>query len=101
MLLKAHNPIGAKPGDWVKVESATGPVLAAAVILYMIPIAIFLAGYLLGEGLWSQGPLVGIIGFALGLVLARVYDRAVAKKKTVYTITGFGEKPRTGDEGID
>lgn len=101
MLLKAHNPIGAKPGDWVRVESATGPVLAAAVILYMIPIAMFLAGYLLGEELWSKGPLMGILGFVLGLVLAGVYDRYVSKRKTYYAITGFAQKPRTGDEEID
>lgn len=101
MLLKANNPIDAKPGDWVKVESATGPVLAAAAVLYMIPVVLFIAGYLLGENLWTKGPLVGVLGFVLGLVLARVYDRLIAKKKTVYTITGFAEKPRTGDEGID
>lgn len=98
MLLKANNPIGAKPGDWVRVESATGPVLAAAAMLYIVPVVLFIAGYLLGENLWTKGPLVGILGFVAGLVLARVYDRLVAKNKTVYTITGFAEKPRTGDE---
>lgn len=101
MLLKVNNPIGAKSGDWVRVESATGPVLAAAAVLYMLPVMLFIAAYLVGEHLWTKGPLVGIIGFAAGLVLARVYDRLVAKKKTVYTITGFAEKPRTGDERID
>lgn len=101
VLLKAQNPIGAKPGDWVTVESATGPVLLAAAVLYMVPILLFVAGYLVGEHLWTKGPLVGILGFVLGLVLARVYDRAVAKKKTVYTITGFANKPRTGDEEVD
>ncbi len=101
MLLKAKNPIGAKPGDWVTVESATGPVLLAAAVLYMVPILLFVAGYLAGELLWAKGPLVGILGLIIGLVLARVYDRAVAKKKTVYTITGFAKKPRTGDEEVD
>lgn len=101
MVLKANNPIGAKPGQLVTVESATGPVLAAAAVLYLVPIVLFLAGYLLGEHLWSKGPLTGIVGFVLGLVFARVYDRAVAKKKTVYTITGFAKEPRTGDEEVD
>ena len=100
MLLNANNPLGAKPGDWVKVESASGPVLAAAAMLYLVPVALFIGFYLLGEHLWQAGPWLGIGGFVLGLILARVYDRLIAKKKTVYTITGFAEKPRTGDEEI-
>ena len=101
MLLKANNPIGAKPGDWVTVSSATGPVLLAAAVLYIVPIVLFVAGYLLAEQLWTQGPAGGITGFVLGLVLAKVYDRTIAKKKTVYTITGFAKKPDRGDEEVD
>ena len=98
VVLTAQNPIGARPGQLVTVESASGPVLLAAAVLYLVPIVLFVAGYLLGEHLWTKGPLVGISGFILGLVLARVYDRKAAQKKTVYTITGFAKEPRTGDE---
>ena len=87
ILLKGKNPIGAKRGDLVTLESASGPVLAAAAMLYMVPLVLFITGYLLGEHLWSRGPLMGLLGFALGIFGAVAYDRLVTKKKnTEYTI---------------
>ena len=46
MVFTARNPIGARPGDMVTVESATGPVLKAAAVLYLMPLVLFIAGYL-------------------------------------------------------
>ena len=92
LVLTARNPIGAQPGDTVVIQSATGPVLAAAAVLYMLPLALFFLGYLVGENLWQQGPLLGGIGFVLGVALAVAYDRLVAKKRqTVYTIIGYSQ----------
>lgn len=90
VLLDAHNPIGASIGDTVTVRTESGPVLAGAAILYLLPVVLFFAGYLLGAVLWQNGGLAGCGGFVSGLLLAVVYDRLVVKKqKTVYTITGF------------
>ena len=90
----AQNPIGAKPGDVVTIETKTGPVLAAAAMLYVLPLVLFFAGCLLGS-LWGLALYIGGAGFALGILLAVVYDRCVAKKKqTVYTITGYGHFPK-------
>ena len=92
MIFTAQNPIGAKPGDLVKVESASGPVLQAAAVLYLLPLALFIAGYLVGMQ-WQLGGLVGGLAFALSIALVVVYDRLVMKKKnTVYTIVGFAPK---------
>lgn len=86
LLLTARNPIGAAVGDTVLLHSESGPVLAAAAVLYLVPLALFIAGYLLG-GLWA-----GLGGFVLAVCLAVLYDRKVLKKKeTVYTITGFAQ----------
>lgn len=94
MLLDAHNPIGAQPGDMVQIRSETGPVLMGAAVLYLVPLVLFFAGYLLGD-LWAIGPLMGCLAFALGIGLAVLYDRTVARKqKTVYTIVRFGKKPK-------
>jgi len=94
MLLTANNPIGARPGDVVVVEAKTGPVLAAAAMLYVLPLVLFFVGCVLGT-LWNQMLMTGGIGFALGIVLAVLYDRLIAKKqKTVYTITGYGHFPK-------
>lgn len=90
MILTVHNPIGAKAGDMVVIESATGPVLKAAAMLYILPVVLFLLGYLVGENLWALGPVFGILGIVLGLVLVKLYDRHLQKKKDpIYTITGY------------
>lgn len=104
--LTARNPIGAMPGQLVTVRTESGPVLAAAAVLYMLPLALFFAGYLLLHMVWQQGALGGCIGFVLGFVIAFCYDRLVVrKKKTVYTITGFAqamhEIPEKGDNDLD
>ena len=94
MLLTANNPIGAKPGDVVTVEAKTGPVLAAAAVLYVLPLILFFAGCIVGT-VWNAPVLIGGIAFVLGILAAVLYDRLVAKKqKTVYTITGYGHFPK-------
>ena len=93
ILLKAKNPIGARCGDLVKLESETGPVLKAAAVLYLLPMVLFFAGYALGDSLWGLGALIGCIGFSGGIVLTVFYDRKLQKTdKTDYTITGFVER---------
>lgn len=106
ILLTARNPIGAEPGALVTVRAESGPVLLAAAVLYMLPVLLFFAGYLLGQVAWEQGALTGGIGFVAGIALAAAYDRCVAsKKKTVYTITGFAhrvpESFEKGDNDLD
>lgn len=93
LLLDVYNGIGAHPGDFVTIRAASGPVLAAAAMLYMLPLVLFFAGYLLGAVLWHKGALTGCLAFLAGIVLAAVYDRRMAKKKkTEYTITGFAPR---------
>ena len=83
MLLTVQNPIGARPGELVTIRSETGPVLLAAAILYILPLLLFFAGYVLLSG--TNGALGGCMGFVLGIVIAGVYDRLVMrKKKEVY-----------------
>lgn len=90
ILLKARNPIGARPGSLVNIHSESGPVLKAAAVLYMLPLVLFFLGYLLGAVTVNMGGLVGILGFILGVLLAVGYDRKIGKnQKTEYTITGF------------
>ncbi len=93
LLLTVNNPIGAEAGDMVVISSSSGPVLAAAAVLYMLPLLLFFLGYLAGSVLWDLGALVGGLSFAAGIAGSVLYDRLVLKKKTtVYTITGFVRK---------
>ena len=90
MLFTAENRIGAKQGDLVKVESDTGTVLKAAVVLYVLPLVLFFLGYYLGTLPGNFGALGGCLGFVLGIVLVVVYDRKVVKKSNLgYTITAY------------
>ena len=90
IVFEAHNPIGAKTGDLVNVQSETGPVLKAAVVLYMLPLVLFFGGYAAGEVMGLSGALCGCLAFVLSVALIVVYDRHLAKKdNTIYTITDF------------
>lgn len=90
ILLTADNPIGANVGNLVNIRSETGPVLRAAVVLYMMPLVLFFAGYALAAALELSGALFGSLAFVLSIVLIVLYDRRMAKRdNTIYTITGY------------
>ena len=89
MLARANNPIGAKPGDRVVVESASSQVLGAAVVVYLLPLLLLLGGYGLARGVGAAA------GFALGLLLAVWMDRRRARKgRLLYTVSSFAEDHR-------
>ena len=90
MIFRAVNAIGARPGQLVTVSTEAAPVLRAAAMLYLLPVLLFVVGYLLGATWWNAGALCGGGGFLAGIAMAVVYDRMVVKKRnTVYTITGY------------
>ena len=92
VIFTADNPIGAKAGDLVKVESSTAPVLKAAMVLYVLPLLLFFLGYYLGTLPGAFGALGGGLGFALGVAIIVAYDRLVVSKANLrYTITAFAE----------
>ena len=93
IVLDARNDLGAKTGDLVKIEAASGPVLKAAMVMYLVPMILFFVGYAIGDALWGLGALVGCLGFVVSIALAVLYDRKVVKKQNLgYTITGFAGK---------
>ena len=90
MIVTADNPIRAEVGDFVTLTSDTSTIMKAVVAVYLVPLVLFFAGFALGTALGWGGPLVGGLGFVLGLVFAVWFDRRTAKKgETVYTITGY------------
>lgn len=77
---KALNPIGARPGQKVVVESSTQKMLSIVTFVYMVPVALFILGYLLmlflgASVAWQYA--IAIAGFVLGIVIAIFYDRRV------------------------
>ena len=90
MILEAENPIGAQVGDFVRMESDTKSVMAAVLVMYVLPLVLFFAGYALGAWLGVSGALVGCAGFILGVLIAVAEDRRQQKNQTtVYTLVGY------------
>ncbi len=87
----AKNTIGAERGALVTVSTDSGPVLIAAAVLYLLPLALFLLGYGSAGLLGLPGAAGGSLGFLLGILLAVFYDRRRGKKKTEYIITGYAQ----------
>lgn len=75
---KAINPVGAKPGQKVVVQSDTKKMLRIVALVYLIPVVLFILGYvvmaLLGTSVALQYT-VAIAGFLGGIVAAVGYDR--------------------------
>ena len=93
MIVEAHNAIGARAGDLVRVEASTKSVMLAVFVVYVLPLMLFFAGYALGTHLGVSGGAMGFAGFVLGLLCAVALDRHRTKKnQTVYTITGYAHQ---------
>ena len=79
---RAVNPIGAEPGQRVLVESSARTLLGIAALVYLAPVALFLAGYLAGAVLSAPEAVRyggAVLGFFLGLVPAVLYDRRLGR----------------------
>ena len=87
---KARNPIGARPGQKVVVESSTKKMLGIVAFVYLIPVVLFLLGYLVMVFLGFEVALqytVACLGFVLGILFAILYDRKLrAQGGLVFTI---------------
>ncbi|QNL45606.1 SoxR reducing system RseC family protein [Oscillibacter hominis] len=77
----ARNLIGAGVGDKVVVQSSTKKTLRIALLVYMLPLVLFLAGYFASEALGAEALryAVAIAAFFLGVLPAVLYDRRVRK----------------------
>ena len=75
---RAANPIDARPGQKVVVQSDTKKMLRIVALVYLTPVVLFLLGYLLAAAL---GAAVGVqymaaaAGFVAGIAAAIAYDR--------------------------
>ncbi len=90
IVVTAQNLIGAKVGDTVYIEGETKKVAWAILLVYVMPVVLFLIGYFLGQQ-WDRGNLIGILGFFLGLVLAVLESRRQRKRgqEIQYRIVSF------------
>ena len=85
---KALNRIGALPGQKVVVESSTGKIFGVVVLVYVLPVVLFLLGYFLSEGLpenWRYA--IAIVAAIVSIIPCVLYDRHARRKELLtYTI---------------
>jgi sigma-E factor negative regulatory protein RseC len=85
----AENHLNVKIGDHVLVETASGRILGAAAMLYLIPFVLFFAGYL-WAGTWSVDEstaiIAGLFGLVLGIVPVLLLNRHWNKRKLNFKI---------------
>ena len=74
------NPIGARAGQKVVVESSSRQMFGVILLVYMLPLALFLIGYIaaspFGGGVSAA---VSILAFFIGVVPAVLYDRSLRR----------------------
>lgn len=85
----AANDIHAAPGDMVYIESYGAMVLCAAVLVYVLPLVLFFAGYFAAGAIGIGVGWGGAAGFLLGGLCALWYDRRVRRRPPVYRIVEF------------
>ena len=71
------------------VETVTALRQSQGWLLYLLPLLLFLIGYLAAYTLGGWSAAIGVGGFVLGLLPAVVYDRKLKKRPPAYTIIGF------------
>ena len=90
ILVQAANSVHAAPGDHVILETATSGIVGAAMLIYLVPLVFFFAGYAVGyaaglrQGLCILTSLAGVlVGAAVTVIVGR------KKKEPTFRITGF------------
>ena len=92
----ADNPLGARPGDTVRVESRSGQVLWIAAVVYLLPLLLFFVFCFAGAALTqreSTGLALGGVGFLIGIAVAVWANRVVKKRNmTAFSITAVEKR---------
>ena len=82
----AKNQVGAVPGQRVLIESRSSQIFGAALLVYVMPLALFLLGYALAylRG-WSEGGCIAVsfAGLLLGAALVVLRERTRKKSDQI------------------
>lgn len=89
---RACNPLGAQPGDTVLLETPSARVLGYGALVFLAPLGLGLAGYLLG-GLLPFGTtgqaVAAFAGFVGTFLFLWFYSRRVIARRCDVTITAI------------
>ena len=91
----AENTVGAAVGDVVKVESESAAVIRAALVLYMVPVAvtILVSAFTYGINLSNLFVILfSVMAFFASFFVIKYFDNSLAPKSYVTKILGKGVK---------
>ncbi len=77
----AKNNINAKPGQHVVIESRTAKIFSAAILVYIMPLILFVAGFAIASALGATEGIAILVSF-LCLVLSGVLLVCQQRRKT-------------------
>lgn len=108
---KVLNPIGARPGQRVRVRMAAGTLYRAAFLVYILPMLGLVLGYLLGRWIARRfaagfaegiGILAGFAVMAVFFIVLYLYDRHYLKPAAYLPeIAGLAEDEGTPESAAD
>lgn len=94
----AENPVSAKVGDRVIVETETSRVLFYAALVFILPILLAVGGWFFA-GIFSRELLWHSVGAAIGFVLTfvglRIYSATLGRKRCDATVVSIVPAPVT------
>ena len=85
----ADNLIQAQRGDVVYIESESSVVFKAAALVYLLPLLLFIAAYLVAMPLGARAAVIACAAFAVGLLPAFAYNRKIKNQPPTYRIVGY------------
>lgn len=87
----ADNPVGARVGETVTIRTPSKKIISAAALVYIVPLALLIAGYAVAAllGASEDKALIGsAAGFVVGVAIVLVVNKFVRRNKGVeVTIT--------------
>lgn len=95
-IVAVHNDVNASPGDIVSWSLEEGAQIKASLILFLLPLVVFILATAIVTSLGMSLPLIFLISF-LSLAMTLLGLKLILKNKTYYYITGIEEKNVNND----
>ena len=90
LTVRAYNQSSARVGDMVLVESSSKQILSLAAVVYLLPMALLIFGYITGALLGFGETICILLGgacFVLSFLISMALNKRVQKNTVHYTIT--------------
>lgn len=78
----ATDPLGCLPGDRVIVESDSGEVIGGAALVFLLPLAVALLGFILGSNISeAYGYIFAVAGMLLSFLFVRIITEMPSRRR--------------------